>query len=132
MIGGSLLRAGTLITAQRTGESVGRLVRWTLTALDNLSPHVVVLFTSGLVIAFSTLSPSRANCASALSLSSTHFSFNRRFLCAGYVSRRRFASRCSVAEFTLPLLSGLRLATWPKPLNGVETKRATTRHSAAS
>jgi hypothetical protein len=129
MMGGLLLLACTLITAQRTGESVERFARWRLTALDYLSPHAVVLVTSGLVIACATLAPSRANCASALSLSSSHLSFYRRFLCAGFVSRRRFASRCCVAEFTHPLLPGSRLATWPKPLNGVETKRATTRHS---
>jgi hypothetical protein len=93
-------------------------------------PDLVLL--ASLVIACATLAPSLANCASALFLFSTHLSYNRRFLCAGYDTRRRFAMRCSIAEFTLSMLSDSRLATWPNHPNGAEIQRATTRHSAAS
>jgi hypothetical protein len=50
MTGGSLAGAGTLTTAQRADESVERLVRWTATALDNMSPQGVVVVTSGFAL----------------------------------------------------------------------------------
>ena len=50
MTGGSLVGAGTLTTAQRTGESVKRLVRLTATALDNVLPHGMALVTSGFAL----------------------------------------------------------------------------------
>ena len=50
LTGSSLVGAGTLTTAQRSGESVERLVRFTATALNNLLPRGVLLLTSGFAL----------------------------------------------------------------------------------
>ena len=50
LTGSSLVGAGALTFAQRTGESAERLVRLTATALDNVLPQGVLLLTSGFAL----------------------------------------------------------------------------------
>jgi hypothetical protein len=50
LTGSSLVGAGTLTTAQRTGESEERLVCWTATALENVFSQDMAVVTSGFAL----------------------------------------------------------------------------------